>query len=115
MSDLFIGVGKIDLVFRHARSLKDKRNTMQSIIQKLKNRGFSVIECGDPEHIKSGVIGFSYSGRSHATVSDELDRVDPLLFGDFQVVSYDKEVFDYSEEDEDQGFLDEDEKPWEKA
>lgn len=115
MSDFFVGAGKIDLIFRHARSLKDKRNTMQSLVQKLKNRGFSVVECGDPEHIKSGVIGFSISARSATWAQAELDKIDSLLVGEFQVVSFEKDVFDYSDtEDEDQRFLEEEEMPWEK-
>ena len=115
MSQFFVGVGKIDLIFRHARTLKDKRNTMQSLVQKLKNRGFSVVDCGEPGHVKSGVIGFSVVGRSHERVTGDLDSVDVLLIGDFQLVSYDKNLFDYSAADEDQGFLEEDEMPWEKS
>lgn len=116
MSDLYIGVGEIDLIFRHSRSFKDKRHVMQSLINKLRKLGFSVAECGFQDDMRNGSIGLSYTGNSYEGVKATLDAVDPLLFGDFQVAKYDKDVFNYSEETGDSLFdPEEEEKPWEKS
>lgn len=116
MSDLYIGVGEIDLIFRHARTFKDKRHVMQSIINKLRKMGFSVTECGFQEDMKNGSIGLSYAGHSHRMVKLELDEVDKLLFGDFKVAKYDKDIFNYSETDT-EGYRDngDEEEPWDKS
>jgi uncharacterized protein YlxP (DUF503 family) len=97
MVPLFVGVGKVELLIRHARSLKDKRQCLKSIEQRLRNLGFSVVECGPAEQIKRGSIGFSYAGRTHANVDDQLEQAFRLFVGDAEVVRTERDIFDYSE------------------
>ena len=96
---LFVGVCQITLLFRHARSLKDKRNTMKSLTQKLKNRGFSVTQCAFAELPKQGALGFTFAGNSKGMVDQALDDGLRLFVGDFEISSKRKDVFDYSEDE----------------
>lgn len=102
MFDLKIGVGQVSLRMRHAQSLKDKRKVVQSLVQKLRNLGFSVTQSGHDDNPKQGSIGFAYAGSTHAQVNQALDEMERLLIGDFDVLEVNREVVDYSEIGEDE-------------
>ncbi|NBT60055.1 DUF503 family protein, partial [bacterium] len=61
---LFVGVGRISLFFRQARNLKDKRSVVQSLKQKLRNDGWSVVEVGHQNDFKKAFLGFTYTASS---------------------------------------------------
>ena len=96
MYSLIVGVGQVSIHMRHARGLKEKRNVLKSLKQRLKNRGFSVSETGFHDDPKTGSLGFSYCGNDHAQVEAQLDEALGLFFGDYELTSKDKDVFDYS-------------------
>jgi uncharacterized protein YlxP (DUF503 family) len=106
MYELKIGVGQVSLRLRYAQSLKDKRKVMQSLVQKLRNLGFSVTETGYADSPKQGSLGFAFAGHSAGQVDHALDEMQRLLVGDFEVLDVNKEIVDYSE-------LGEDELDWE--
>lgn len=92
---LFVGVGRLSLFFRQARNLKDKRNQLQSLKQKLRNQGWSVSEVGHTEDPKRGFLGFVYTGNSHHQVELAFEQVLGLLIGNFEVVRKTKEILEF--------------------
>lgn len=92
---LFVGVGRVSLFFRQSRNLKDKRSVLQSLKQKLRNEGFSVVEVGNQEEIKKGFLGFSYTGQSLSQVDTAFDKAASFLLGNFEVVGKSKEVLEF--------------------
>lgn len=113
---LIIGVGQITLLIRHARSLKDKRQVLKSAETKLRNEGFSVVECGFQEDPRKAVIGFTYAGKDVRHVEELLDDAFRSFQLGAEVVETQRDVFDYSEmknerfEMSDERWMDEDDK-----
>lgn len=99
MTEFVVGVGRITLHLRHAQSLKDKRRVLQSLVQKMRNEGFSVTESGHADEPKRGSIGYSFAGSSSGFVRKKLDDVDRFLVGEFMVVEHQKDVVDYGGDD----------------
>ncbi len=104
MAHLLIGVGQVSLIFRHSRSLKDKRRDLNRIEQKLRNEGFSVTECAYADNPKRSIVGFATAGRDHGMVDRLLEEAMRVFIGDFEVVQSQRDVFDYTTMKEDQGF-----------
>lgn len=100
MFRLVVGVGHVSLHFRQARSLKDKRQVLKSIAQKLRNEGFSVVEDGDPDEMKRGSLGFAFVGTHTGGVNKRLDEAQKYFLGPFEIIETKRETFDYSGEDE---------------
>ena len=47
VSPLFVGLAEVELHFPGARSLKEKRQDLRSLVERLRNRlGVLVVECG---------------------------------------------------------------------
>ena len=106
-TELVVGVGYASFLFRHAQSLKDKRQVLKSLSQKLRNLGFSVTECGHADEIKRGELGFVYAGHDVRHVDEQMSSAMNLFVGDYHVVSSRKNVLRYDElvqEDEFQSF-----------
>lgn len=99
MEQLFIGVGQVSLFLRQSRSLKDKRSVVKSLIQKLKNEGFSVTECAHSEQTKRASLGFTFAGNSHDFVKTKMDETSRILIGDFEILRNQHDIFDYSGEE----------------
>lgn len=97
---LFVGIGRVSARFRHAQSLKDKRQILKSVKQKLKNIGFSVSECGHRESPKLGMVGYAITGHESGEVNKFLDSADELLFAELEVLQKDRDVMDYGFEKE---------------
>ena len=99
MHSFFVGICHVVLYLRHAQTLKDKRQFVQGIKQKLRNQGFSVTECGYSDVPKQASIGFSYSGSSHSYVQKMVDD-GARLFEHLEVTHLKKEVYDSQDEAE---------------
>jgi len=91
----WVGIGRVSLFFRQARSLKDKRSVLQKLKQKLRNEGFSVTECGYQEDMKRAFLGFSYVASSSQHLEMVFDKAADLLLGNFEVVRKSKEVLEF--------------------
>ncbi|MFM8313314.1 MAG: DUF503 family protein, partial [Deltaproteobacteria bacterium] len=59
MEKVIIGAGIVSIWIRQARSLKDRRQITQSLVQKLRNDGFSAAEIDRGDNYKRAMIGFS--------------------------------------------------------
>lgn len=99
MVNLVVGVCHVSLLLRYARSLKDKRRVVASLTQKLRNQGFSVTECAYADNPKQASLGFAYVASSASAVRQALDDAERLFIGDFEVLSRNDDIFDYSEEE----------------
>src|SRR5690606_7257746 len=101
---LFVGIGRVSVRFKYSRSLKDKRQALKGVKQKLKNMGFSVSECGHLDNPKLSVVGYAITGNQSGEVNKQLDGADELLFGELEVLQKDRDVMDYGFE-KDEGTL----------
>lgn len=91
----FVGVGRVSLFFRQSRSLKDKRSGLQSVKQKLRNEGWSVVEVGHQEDFKKALLGFSYCAASPTQLDQAFDKAAGFLLGNFEVIRKSKEVLEF--------------------
>lgn len=97
---LIVGVGQVTLLVRHSRSLKDKRNAIKGAITRLRNQGFSVVECGFVDDLRRATVGFTYSGKSVRHVEELLDEAVRLFEEGAEIADSQRDVFDYSESKE---------------
>ncbi|NBX76292.1 MAG: DUF503 domain-containing protein [Proteobacteria bacterium] len=91
----FVGIARISLFFRQSRSLKDKRSVLQSLKQKLRNEGWSVVEVGHQDDFKRAFLGFSYVASSAHALDLAFDKVSGHLIGNFEVVSKTRELLEF--------------------
>lgn len=99
MVRLLVGVGQVTLLLRHAQSLKEKRHVAQGLSQRLKNRGFTVTECGYRDEPKKLVLGFSYVADEVHEVEKAFDQVLPFFLGDYDIVEKKREIVDFFDEE----------------
>lgn len=92
---LFVGIGRVSLFFRQARNLKDKRAVLQSLKQRLRNKGWSVVEVGHQDDFKRAFLGFSYASSSAAGLDQAFNEAAEFLIGRFEVVRKSKEVLEF--------------------
>ena len=67
-----IGVLTMELRIEHARSLKDKRQVLQSAVSRLKNMGFSVSQLDYDDIPKQASVGFAYVSSSAEAVQQKM-------------------------------------------
>ncbi len=100
MVRLLVGVGQVTLLLRHAQSLKEKRNVVHGLKEKLKNRGFSVTECGYRDDARTVVLGFAYVSDEQGEIDVAFDKVLPLFYNDHEIVDKKREIIDAFNGDE---------------
>jgi len=83
---IIIGSGVVSLWMRHARSLKDRRQVTQGLIQRLKNEGFSATEVDLGENFKRAMIGFCFCSGESEVVTNHMERAKRIFVGDFEIV-----------------------------
>lgn len=78
---MVIGILRIDLYMNGSRSLKDKRQTLKSLIQRIKSRfnNVSVAEVGSHDLWQKATIGISFVGNESRFVNSVLDRVTQFI------------------------------------
>lgn len=78
---MVIGILRIDLYMNGSRSLKDKRQTLKSLIQRIKSRfsNVSVSEVGSHDLWQKATIGISLVGNESRIVNSVLDRVTQFI------------------------------------
>ena len=74
---MVIGILRIDLYMDGNRSLKDKRQTLKGLIQRVKSRytNVSISEVGSNDLWKRATIGISFVGNDARFVNSVLDQV----------------------------------------
>ncbi len=78
---MVIGILRIDLYMNGNRSLKAKRQTLKSLIQRIKSRfnNVSVSEVGSHDLWQKATIGISLVGSESRIVNSVLDRVTQFI------------------------------------
>ncbi|MCW2925298.1 MAG: hypothetical protein JWM98_2702 [Thermoleophilia bacterium] len=69
----FAGLMVLDLHLPQAQSLKDKRGPLRSVMQRLRNAGFSVSEVDHHDKWQRAQVAVSIVGRGSGDVEDLLD------------------------------------------
>jgi uncharacterized protein YlxP (DUF503 family) len=77
---MHVGSLLVRLIVRESRSLKDKRQVVRSIVDRLRN-GFnvSVAEVGAREHHQQVILGVAAVGEEAASVKAVLDQIADAL------------------------------------
>ena len=80
MDDMYVGAMKVRMIVRESHSLKDKRQVLSSIKDKLKN-GFnvSVAEIDGQENRQMIVLGIGMVGNESQHVRHELEKIAQAL------------------------------------
>ncbi|MFM8270312.1 MAG: DUF503 domain-containing protein [Pseudomonadota bacterium] len=91
---LFVGIARVSLFFRQSRNLKDKRAVLQSLKQKLRNKGWSVVEVGHQDDFKKAFLGFSYVASSAHAMEQAFNEAADVLIGRFEVVRKTREILE---------------------
>ena len=78
---MVIGILRIDLYMNGNRSLKAKRQTLKSLIQRIKSRfnNVSVSEVGSNDLWQKATIGISFVGNESRFVNSVLDRATQFI------------------------------------
>jgi len=77
---MVVGSLKVRLLVRGARSLKDKRQVVRSILDRLRNEfGVSAAEVDALDEYRSAVLGFALVGREVKPVRDTLQVIAEAL------------------------------------
>lgn len=69
----FAGLMVLDVLIPHAQSLKDKRQSLRSTIQRLRDAGFSASEVDHHDKWQRAQIAVSIVGRGAGNVDNLLD------------------------------------------
>ncbi|MEQ9620137.1 MAG: DUF503 domain-containing protein [Deltaproteobacteria bacterium] len=74
---MVIGILRIDLYMDGNRSLKDKRQTLKGLIQRVKSRysNISISEVGSNDLWQKATIGISFVGNDARFVNSVMDQV----------------------------------------
>jgi uncharacterized protein len=96
---MVIGALKIELYIDGNRSLKGKRQTLRSVIQRVKSRfeNVSISEVGSQDLWQKATIGISFVSNEAPFVNSILDRVSGFIesMGTVQIVSRDIEIIHF--------------------
>lgn len=95
MDDVRIHTGTLvaDLRLPHARSIKDRRQALRSLVQRLLNRRFAVAQVGPAELHQRAFLAISAVASTAAGLDGLLDEAERLLFASaFEVGDLRREV-----------------------
>jgi uncharacterized protein len=93
---MFVGICRLELLLSDCSSLKDKRQVIRSLIERLKNRfNISIAEVGFLDLLRRSEIGFSVVSNETRHLESLMGKVVSFIEGDsrVQIVSIDKEIY----------------------
>src|SRR4051812_26409224 len=96
---MVVGVLRLALVIRGARSLKDKRSALRRIIDRVRARyNVSIAEVGDNDIWQRALVGVTAVANDRSFVNEVLDKVvrDVEMLGVADLVSREMEIETYS-------------------
>ncbi len=86
-----------DLVLPHAESLKDRRQALRSLVQKLRNLDFAIAQVGPTDLTQRVFLAVADVSGSMAHLEERLDAAERIVYAsDFDVASLDREVQSWS-------------------
>lgn len=87
----------LDLVLQHADSLKDKRQALRPLLQRLRNQDFAIAQIGPPDLTQRAFLAISDVSGSVARLEERLNEAERIVYAsDFEVASLHREVTSYS-------------------
>lgn len=93
---MVVGTVQVRMLVRHSRSLKDKRQVVRSIVDKLRaNLNVSVAEVDELDHLQLFVLGIAQVGReTHVVRNSLLETVENLRRHPIaEFVDYELDIF----------------------
>src|SRR3954465_1409295 len=96
---MVVGVLRLALVIRSARSLKDKRHALKRILDRVRARyNVSIAEVGDNDIWQRALVGVTAVANDRSFVNEVLDKVvrDVEMLGVADLVSREMEIETYS-------------------
>ena len=93
---MFVGICSLELLLSECSSLKDKRQVIRSLIERLKRRfNISIAEIGYLDLLRRSEIGFSIVSNETRHLESLMGRVVSFIEGDsrVQIISIHKEIF----------------------
>jgi len=97
---MVVGVLRLALVIRSARSLKDKRHALRRILDRVRARyNVSIAEVGDNDAWQRALVGVTAVANDRSFVNEVLDKVvrDVEMLGVADLVGREMELETYSE------------------
>jgi uncharacterized protein len=77
---MIIGMLRAKLLVRHSRTLKDKRQVVRSIVDRLKNAfNISIGEVDSHDDVRIVTLGITAVGHEHATIQSVLQNIAEAL------------------------------------
>jgi uncharacterized protein len=92
---MYVGICRLDLMLSDCSSLKDKRQVIRSLIERLKSRfNISIAEVGFLDLLRRSEIGFSVVSNETRHLESLMGKVVNFIEGDsrVQIVSIHKEI-----------------------
>lgn len=93
---MFTGICRVELHLMEGTSLKEKRQVIRSIIERLKNRfNISIAEVGAQDLLQRAEIGLATVGSDTIYPGKVMDRVIDFIENDgrVQIISIDRQVY----------------------
>lgn len=98
---MVVGVCRLDLFIPAARSLKDKRQVLRSLIDRLRSHfSASICEAGAQEKWQRARIGIALVGNSHSQLRSQLDKMVARVVAspEVELLSQSVEILDYPDD-----------------
>lgn len=95
MDDIRLHTGHLfaDLLLPHARQLKDRRQALRSLIQRLHNQRLAVAQVGPPDLQQRAFLLVGAVAGGRAVLDDLLDAAERIIFAsEFEVADLRREV-----------------------
>jgi len=94
----YIGVLQIRIKIESAFSLKDKRQVVRSVLERVEHRlRFSASEVGDMDMINLSSLAFVCVSNSNKHLEERLDKLEHFLEDDFrfEIIESNSEILNY--------------------
>src|SRR5947209_8521213 len=99
---MVVGVLRLTLYIHGASSLKDKRQVLRKVVDRLRSRfNVSVAEVGEQDRWQTAVVGIAAVANDHSFVNEVLDKCVRDAGAIAEIVKREMEIETYSEMKED--------------
>ena len=86
-----------DLILPHADSLKDRRQALRSLLQKLRNLDFAISQVGPTDLTQRVFLAIADVSGNVAHLDERLDAAERIIYAsEFEVASISREVTSWS-------------------
>lgn len=96
---MLIGLMKLHLHFPHAKTLKERRKTIRSFIEKTKNKhNVSIVEIKENVRVNEGHVGIAFVSESENAIKALFDDIEKIALtnGEIEIVKDEREISEFS-------------------